>query len=160
MKTVIDIPNEIQEPQFLSFIGAFTHRFKEQQGFGRWLKEYQDMEEQGLFEPKKLKELYLQILLQPTCLDFIRRQAVRYICEQALDATKSFCYLQRPKPFVPKVKSFCILKIPEGEVATDEEGDALEGLTNVEALLICDTLNANYDENEPRFKIFEEDLAL
>ncbi len=156
MKTTINVPDEIQSPQFLKFISAFTYRFKKQEGFGRWLKEYQDMDEQGLFEPERLKELYLQILIEPTCLDFIRRQAVRYICEQALDATKAYTPVVVQRIFEPEKDNFCILRIPEGTVATDEDGDLLEGLSETEATVICDTLNAQCGEE--KFKVFEDSL--
>ena len=51
------IPDVIDKPQFLKFVEVYTKKFRANNGFGRWLHEYQDMEARGLFKPAIIKPI-------------------------------------------------------------------------------------------------------
>ena len=74
------IPEAVYHPQFLKFVEYYTNIFKRRHGFGRWIKEYQDMDEKGLFVPRILRLFYIQILGNTFKLDFQRKMAVWDIC--------------------------------------------------------------------------------
>lgn len=71
------ITDAIDSPAFLKFLDIYAKRFIANNGFGRWLHEYQDMQARGLFKPIILRELYKKILTNTFCLGFIREQADR-----------------------------------------------------------------------------------
>ena len=84
------IPDVIDTPQFLKFVEVYTKKFRANNGFGRWLYEYQDMEARGLFKPNVIKALYKKILQDKFYLGFIREQAVYYIGVYAQEAAEAF----------------------------------------------------------------------
>ena len=130
-KKAIEIPKAIYTDQFLRFVAAYTNRFKAAKGNGRWLAEYKRMDEQGMFKPEKLRELYIKILDGSNTLSYIYWDAVHYICTQALDATKA--------------NSFEI-RVITGEIAFNDDDKELKDLSMKEALTICKAMNDEAEE--------------
>lgn len=62
-KKTVEIPQAIYTDQFLRFVYIYANRFITNNGFGRWLVEYQQMEKRGWFKPEKLREQYINILM-------------------------------------------------------------------------------------------------
>ena len=59
----VEIPPAIYTNHFLRFLGYYAKNFKATNGYGKyWLKEWERMEEKGMFKPEKLRELYIKIL--------------------------------------------------------------------------------------------------
>lgn len=115
---------------FLLSLSTRAKAFKQNKGFGRWIKEYQRMDEQGLFEPKALKQLCLDMLNDSFKLGFICKQAVYAIYVYAIDDT--IAYLRD--------NSFIIYN-SDGSLYKDEDGDTMEDLEFLEALDICKAIN-------------------
>lgn len=134
-KKAIEIPEVIYTNQFLKFVAVYANRFRMTKGFGRWLAEYKCMDEQGMFEPEKLRELYIKILDGSNTLSYIYWEAVHYICIQALDAAKAFA----------SVNSFDI-RVITGEIAINDNDEELTGLSMEEAISICDSMNEEAEE--------------
>lgn len=131
----VEIPTVIYTDQFLRFLAYYAKKFKADNGYGRWLVEYKYMEEHGMFKPEKLKELYIKILDGSNELTFIYKDAVRFICVQALDAAKIF---------VSAVT--CDIRIITGEIAVNDNDEELTGLSMDEAIFICNAMNQEAEE--------------
>ena len=135
-KKAIEIPEVIYTNQFLKFVEHYAKEFKKYNGYGKyWLKEWTRMEENGMFKPEKLRELYIKILdgsntLSYTCWDVVHR-----ICIQALDAAKAFAL----------TNSFEI-RLITGEIAFNDNDEELKDLSMEEALAICKAMNDEAEE--------------
>ena len=134
-KKTVEIPQVIYTDQFLRFVAIYANRFKASNGYGKWLVEYKRMDESGWFKPEKLKELYIDILKDTSTLSYIYKDAVHYICIQALDAAKAFA----------SVNSFDI-RVITGEIAVNDDGEELTDLSLEEALSICKAMNEEAEE--------------
>lgn len=135
-KKAVEIPEVIYTNQFLKFVAVYANRFKMTKGFGIWLAEYKRMDEQGMFAPEKLRELYIKILDGSNTLSFIYWEAVHYICIQALDAAKAFAL----------TNSFEI-RVITGEIAFNDNDEELKDLSMEEALAICKAMNDEAEEH-------------
>lgn len=134
-KKTVEIPQVIYTDQFLRFVAIYANRFKASNGYGKWLVEYKRMDESGWFKPEKLREFYADILKGTSTLSFIYKDAVCYICAQALNATKTFA----------SVNSFDI-RVITGEIAINDNDEELTGLSIEEAISICDSMNEEAEE--------------
>ena len=135
-KKAIKIPEVIYTDQFLKFVGHYAKEFKKYNGYGKyWLKEWARMEENGMFKPEKLRELYIKILDGSNTLSYIYWEAVHYICIQALDAAKTFAL----------TNSFEI-RVITGEIAFNDDDEELKDLSMEEALTICKAMNDEAEE--------------
>ena len=132
------IPSVIDSSVFLKFVDVYAKKFRAQNGFGRWLHEYQDMETRGLFKPAIIKELYKKILTDKFYLGFIREQAVYYIGVLAQDAAEA--YIKTRNEYLYKICLFT------GEIAVDEDDDEYTNLEYDEAVEICGLLNEEAEE--------------
>lgn len=132
------IPDVIDKPQFLKFVEVYTKKFRANNGFGRWLHEYQDMEARGLFKPAIIKALYKKILQDNFHLGFIREQAVYYIGVFAQDAAEA--YYKTCDAYLYKIT------IITGETAVDDDDDEYTELEYNEAIEICKALNEEAEE--------------
>lgn len=142
-KKAIEIP-KVDINRFLKFIAYYAKDFKEHNGYGRWLVEYRQMEEQGMFKPEKLKELYIKILDGSSTLSYIQWDAVNYICAQALNVAKTFTTIN---PFE--------IRLITGEIALDENDEELKDLSMEEALSICKAMND--EAEEVLFRVYNSD---
>ena len=140
-KKAVEIPEVIYTNQFLKFVAVYANRFRMTKGFGRWLAEYKCMDKHGMFKPEKLRELYIKILDGSNTLSFIYREAVHYICVQALDAAKAFAL----------TNSFEI-RVITGEIAFNNDDEELKDLSMEEALMICKAMND--EAEEPLFRVY------
>lgn len=134
-KKAVEIPKIIYTNQFLRFVAAYTNKFRATSGHGRWLAEYRRMDEQGMFKPEKLRDLYVEILDGSSTLTYIYWDAVHYICIQALDAAKAFA-----------LDNSFEVRIITGEIAFNDDGEELKDLSIEEALAICKTMNNEAEE--------------
>lgn len=134
-KKTVEIPQVIYTDQFLRFVAVYANKFRVTNGYGRWLAEYKRMDEQGMFKPEKLRELYIKILDGPNTLSYIYWDAVHYICIQALDATKAFV----------SANSFEI-RVITGEIAVNDDYEELTSLSMEEAISICNAMNEEAEE--------------
>ena len=132
------IPEVVNKPIFLKFVEHYYKVFRSQNGFGRWLHEYEDMEKRGLFKPNILKALYIKILTNTFYLGFIREQAVYFICVYAQDAAQA--YYDSMDSYLYKI---CVIT---GETAVDDDGDEYVELFYDEASQICKSLNEEAEE--------------
>lgn len=137
LKAVERINNVVKDPQFLKFAGIYADRFIMNDGFGRWIVEYQDMENKGMFEPAAIRREYIKIILDQSSLDFQRSNAIYYIGVDAECATKA--YLDN------KNALYCIVTIT-GEMVEDEDDEPYKDLSHEEAKQICDSLNEEAEE--------------
>lgn len=126
------ISDAIYSPQFLKFTEHYAEKFRANQGFGKWLKEYQDMEAKKQFAPKVLRLFYIQMLSSTSKLDFQKRQAVWYICIKAQDATEACLDDENAKYEI---------RVFTGELAYDDDEDPYTDLTYDEATQIVKSLN-------------------
>lgn len=134
-KKAVEIPEVIYTDQFLRFVVVYVNKFRATNGYGRWLAEYKRMDEQGMFKPEKLRELYIKILDGSNTLSYIYWDAVRYICIQALDAAKAFA----------SANSFDV-RVITGEIAVNDDDEELTGLSMEEAISICNAMNEEAEE--------------
>ena len=132
------LPSVISHPQFLKFIEHYAKDFIAKRGFGLWIKEYQDMEECGQFEPRALRLLYIQILGNTFKLDFQKKQAVRRICTLACEAAEAY--------IDEREDSLYDIKVITGEQAYDDDDDPYTDLTYEEATQIVKALNEEAEE--------------
>ena len=93
------------------------------------------MEENGMFKPEKLRELYIKILDGSNTLSYIYWDVVHCICIQALDAAKAFAL----------TNSFEI-RVITGEIAFNDDDEELKDLSMEEALTICKAMNDEAEE--------------
>lgn len=134
-KKAVEIPEVIYTDQFLRFVAVYANRFKATNGYGRWLAEYSRMDEQGMFKPEKLRELYIKILDGSNTLSYIYCDAVHYICIQAFDAAKAFASA-----------SLFDVRVITGEIAVNDDDEELTGLSMEEAISICNAMNEEAEE--------------
>lgn len=135
-KKAIEIPEVIYTNQFLKFVEHYAKEFKKYNGYGKyWLKEWTRMEENGMFKPEKLRELYIKILDGSNTLSYIYWDVVHRICIQALDAAKAFAL----------TNSFEI-RVITGEIAFNDNDEELKDLSMEEALAICKAMNDEAEE--------------
>lgn len=135
-KKAVEIPEVIYTGQFLKFVEHYAKEFKKYNGYGKyWLKEWTRMEENGMFKPEKLRELYIKILDGSNTLSYIYWEAVHCICIQALDAAKAFAL----------TNSFEI-RVITGEIAFNDDDEELKDLSMEEALTICKAMNDEAEE--------------
>lgn len=135
-KKAVEIPEVIYTNQFLKFVEHYAKEFKKYNGYGKyWLKEWTRMEENGMFKPEKLRELYIKILDDSNTLSYIYWEAVHCICIQALDAAKAFAL----------TNSFEI-RVITGEIAFNDNDEELKDLSMEEALAICKAMNDEAEE--------------
>lgn len=134
-KKTVEIPQVIYTDQFLRFVAIYANRFKATNGYGRWLAEYRRMDEQGMFKPEKLRELYVKILDGSNTLSYIYWDAVHYICIQALDAAKAFASA-----------NLFDVRVITGEIAVNDDDEELTGLSMEEAISICNAMNEEAEE--------------
>lgn len=134
-KKTVEIPQVIYTDQFLRFVAIYVNRFKATNGYGKWLVEYKQMDESGWFKPEKLRELYIDILKDTSTLSYIYKDAVHYICIQALDAAKAFA----------SANSFDV-RVITGEIAFNDDDEELKDLSMEEALAICKAMNEEAEE--------------
>lgn len=133
---IVEIPAVIYTDQFLRFLAYYTKEFKANNGYGKyWLKEWTRMEEQGMFKPEKLRELYIKTLNGTNTLTYIYWDVVSSIGAQALDATKAFV----------STTTFDI-RVITGEIAINDDNEELTGLSIDEAVFICDAMNKEAEE--------------
>ena len=132
------ISEVVKHPQFLKFIDYYAKAFIKRKGFGRWLKEYRDMEKQGLFAPRVLRLLYIKIINGTSELDFQREQAVWDICCSAKNATNAYIDEQE--------NSLYDIVVITGEIAYDDDDDPYTNLTYEEATQIVKALNEEAEE--------------
>lgn len=135
-KKAVEIPQVIYTNQFLRFVEHYATEFKRYNGYGKyWLKEWAIMEENGMFKPEKLRELYIKMLDGSDTLSYIYWNAVHCICVQALEAVKAFAL----------TNSFEI-RVITGEIAFNDNDEELDGLFMEEALVICKAMNDEAEE--------------
>jgi hypothetical protein len=135
-KKAVEIPAVVYTDQFLRFLAHYAKDFKANNGYGKyWLKEWKRMEENGMFKPEKLRELYIDILKDESKLTYIYWDAVYCIGVQALDAAKTFV----------STTAFDI-RVITGEIAVNDDDEELMDLTMDEAISICDAMNEEAKE--------------
>lgn len=134
-KKAVEIPEVVYTDQFLRFVAVYANKFRVTNGYGRWLAEYKRMDEQGMFKPEKLRELYIKILDGPNTLSYIYWDAVHYICIQALDAAKAFASA-----------NLFDVRVITGEIAVNDDDEELTGLSMEEAISICNAMNEEAEE--------------
>lgn len=134
----VKLPEVVYHPQFLRFIDYYAKAFIKRRGFGRWLKEYQDMEKQGLFAPRVLRLFYIQILGNTFKLDFQKEQAVWDICCCARDAAETY--------IDERINALYDIRVITGELAYDDDDDPYTNLTYEEAVQIVKALNEEAEE--------------
>ena len=134
----VKLPEVVYHPQFLRFIDYYAKAFIKRRGFGRWLKEYQDMEKQGLFAPRVLRLFYIQILGNTFKLDFQKEQAVWDICCCARDAVEAY--------IDERINALYDIRVITGELAYDDDDDPYTDLTYEEAIQIVKALNEEAEE--------------
>lgn len=134
-KIYAPIPPIVNTDCFLYFVTYFLRRFRAAKGYGRWLKEYQRMDEQGLFTPEQLRELYKPILEGSSKLTYIYKDAVNSICSQALTMTESFLTTR-----IYEIRTIT------GAIALDDNDYELVGLPLNRALIICKAMNIEAEE--------------
>ena len=134
----VKLPEVVYHPQFLRFIDHYAKAFIKRRGFGRWLKEYQDMEKQGLFAPRVLRLFYIQILGNTFKLDFQKEQAVWDICCCARDAAEAY--------IDERINALYDIRVITGELAYDDDDDPYTDLTYEEAIQIIKALNEEAEE--------------
>lgn len=132
------VPEIVKEPMFLKFIEHYADKFRHGDCMGKWLYEYQDMENKGWFKPEILRKFYIQICLGTFQYGFIRDEAIWYICSRAADATKAY--------IDEHAHSLYRIVLVTGEVAVDDDGDEYADLTYGEACSICKALNEEAEE--------------
>lgn len=133
------IPECLYSPIFLKFVEYFTNKFKEQNGYGRWLHEYQELETTGMLKPLVIRDQYIKMLSEQFLLGYIKGTAYWYIGINAQKATET--YYTNIDGSLYKI---CIIT---GETALDEDGDEFIELSYSEAEEICKALNDEAEEN-------------
>lgn len=133
------IPDYINTQVFLKFVEYYYNKFRRNNGFGRWLHEYEQMEKQGLFKPAVIRALYIKMLNDTFSLGYIKGTAIWHIGVYAQDATKA--HFDNAYSFAYKI---CVIT---GETAIDDDGDEYIELSYDEATQICKSLNDEAEEN-------------
>lgn len=135
LKTV-KLPQEIRTSQFLKFVRLYAKQFKANNGYGKWLAEYQEMDKLHWFDtPNILRDIYIDILLNTSTQPYIIRDAVYYICTQALEATRVL--------LSQRLFAICLIT---GEIALDDNDNELTGLSFENATTLCKVMNDEAEE--------------
>lgn len=135
IKTV-KLPQEIRTSQFLKFVRLYAKQFKANNGYGKWLAEYQEMDKLYWFDtPTILRDIYIDILLNNSTQPYIIRDAAYYICTQALEATRAL--------LSQRLFAICLIT---GEIALDDNDNELTGLSFENATTLCKTMNDEAEE--------------
>lgn len=134
-KKTVEIPQVIYTDQFLRFVAVYANKFKANKGYGRWLAEYERMDKADMFKPENIREQYIKILNGTSRLSYIYWDAVHYICIQALDAAKAFASA-----------NLFDVRVITGEIAVNDDGEELTGLSMEEAISICNAMNEEAEE--------------
>lgn len=132
------ISDVLDKPMFLKFVEHYAKKFRAQNGYGRWLHEYQDLEKRGMFKPAIIRDQYIKILKDKFCLGYIRRTAFWYIGVYAQVAAEEYY-----NSIDDNLYKICIIT---GEIAVDEDDDEYIELSYDEAMQICKTLNEEAEE--------------
>lgn len=132
------LTNILNTPIFLKFIEHYTAEFKANNGFGRWLHEYQDLENLGMFKPAIVRDQYIKMLKGQFALGFIRGTAFWYIGVYAQDAAEAYY-----ASIDTSLYKICVIT---GEIALDEDDDEYIELSYDEANQICKALNEEAEE--------------
>ena len=122
--------------QFLKFAESEIEQFKNTNGYGRWLAEYDKMQYLGMLTPHSIKKSYSKILDESSTLSYIYKDAVNYIGSRAFDKAK-----------IEIESGLYEIRVITGEIAESEAGRKLRNLTLAEASKICDTLNKEAEEH-------------
>lgn len=126
----------INTSQFLKFVEHYVKEFKETNGYGRWLAEYERMSQTGMLKPENIREQYIAILNKTSKLSYIYWDAINCIGIQAFDATKAFM----------SVNSSYEIRTISDKIAIDDSGEELSDLSLEEALSICKAMNEEAEE--------------
>lgn len=132
------IPEVLNTPMFLKFVEHYTKKFKAQNGYGRWLYEYQDLENHGMFRPAIIRDQYIKMLKGQFYLGYIKGTAFRYIGVYAQEAAER--YYNNANSYLYRI---CVMT---GETAVDEDDDEYIELSYDEASQICKALNEEAEE--------------
>lgn len=132
------IPEVLDSPIFLKFVEHYAKKFRAQNGYGRWLHEYKDLEARGMFKPAIIKDQYIKMLKGQFYLGYIRGTAFWYIGTCAQEAAEAYC--DNIDSYLYKI---CIIT---GEIAVDEDDDEYIELSYDEATQICKSLNDEAEE--------------
>ena len=126
----------INTPQFLKFIEHYVKEFKETNGYGRWLAEYERMSQTGMLKPENIREQYISILNKTSKLSYIYWDAINCIGIQAFDATKAFM----------SINSSYEIRTISDKIVIDDSDEELSDLSLEEALSICKAMNEEAEE--------------
>ena len=113
---------------------------------GRWIYEYQQMEDKGLFKPAIFKAFYKLELQSKLNIGFIKSCPVHYVGVYAMDDTYKYYSLRE--------HTYKIIVIT-GEIACDDDGDDLIDLSYDEAKEICDSMNIEAEEKLFKVMIYD-----
>ena len=127
-----------ETPVFLKFVEYYLNVWLNHSGWGRWLHEYTEMKEQGIFKPKVIKALYIKELKGTLHMGFIKEEPIHYVGLSALDATSLYYNTQQETLY-----KICVIT---GEIAEDDDGDLYIELAYEEAKQICKALNDEAEE--------------
>ena len=129
----------VKKPEFIKFTKYYLDEWLRNKGWGRWLFEYQQMQDAGLFKPSIFKALFIKELEGTLNMGFIKEEPIHYVGASALDATSA--YYDTINTGLYKI---CVIT---GEIAEDDDGDLYTELSYNEALQICKSLNEDIGEN-------------
>lgn len=132
------IPEVLHTPIFLKFVEYYAKKFRAQNGYGRWLHEYKDLENRGMFKPAIIRDQYIKMLKGQFRLGYIRGTAFWWIGVSAQEAAEA--YIDNTENYLYKI---CIVT---GEIATDDDDDEYIELSYDEATQICEALNEEAEE--------------
>lgn len=128
----------VKMPEFIKFVDYYLKEWLKYKGWGRWLYEYQQMQDAGLFKPSIFKALYIKELEGTLNIGFIKEEPIHYVGASAIDATESYYAFQQETLY-----KICVIT---GEIAEDNDGDLYVELTYEEATQICEALNDEMEE--------------
>lgn len=132
------ISDVIYKPMFLKFVEHYAKKFRARNGYGRWLHEYQDLENRGMFKPAIIRDQYIKMLKDQFYLGYIKGTAFWYIGVYAQEAAEK--YYDNVDSYLYKI---CVIT---GETAVDEDDDEYIELSYDEASQICKALNEEAEE--------------
>lgn len=132
------ISDVIYKPMFLKFVEHYAKKFRARNGYGRWLHEYQDLENRGMFKPAIIRDQYIKMLKDQFYLGYIKGTAFWYIGVYAQEAAEK--YYDNADSYLYKI---CVIT---GETAVDEDDDEYIELSYDEASQICKALNEEAEE--------------
>lgn len=127
----------IDTPIFLKFVEHYYNIFRSRNGFGRWLYEYNELEQKGLFKPTIIREMYKLILKDKFTLGYIKEAAYYHIGVYAQDAAQAYDDAHNG------TYKICVIT---GETALDDDDDGLVQLSYDEATQICNLMNEEAEE--------------